>query len=79
MIAPLEASCPYKAAAAAPFKTVILSISFGLISPAAVPPPLTGIPSTINKGSLLCPGLIEDMARIIIGELALGEPPVLLV
>lgn len=74
-ITPLAASEPYNADAAAPFNTVMFSMSFGLMSPADEPPPRIGIPSIINKGSLFCPKLMDEIARMMIWELELGEPP----
>ena len=80
--APFLAREPYNAAAAAPFKIVIVSTSSGLISPARLPkstlfpivPPaevelLIGNPSTTNKGWLSPSN--ELAPRIII----FAEPP----
>ena len=53
----------------------MFSMSFGLMSPADEPPPRMGIPSIINRGSLFCPELMDEIARMMIWELELGEPP----
>ena len=80
---PLEPRFPYKTAPADPFNTVILSMSFGLMSAAlfgvAIPVTvlllpslllLIGTPSTTYKGSL---SLVKDFAPPLIISL-LAEP-----
>ena len=77
---PLAAREPYTAAAAASLRTVIDSISLGLIvaiplevfviSP--VPPATTGIPSTTQRGAF--EALIDELPRIRICDWAPGWP-----
>lgn len=79
VVTPLRTSYPCGTTTTTPFGAIVLSVSFKLVSPTTMPPPLANVPSAVGGNSLLYPKLVRSVTHVVVKRLTLKRPPMLLI